>query len=116
MDYELSQIAETQTGVFGVIENLKINDITDEYIDIYVPSDIISDNCIENIELNYDIDSLGNDEIALLDIDNRFKNSQYNINIVFADKLAANETEREEAQEIIKISGPIVSFYRYIYR
>lgn len=113
MDYELSQIAETQTGVFDAIENLKINDITNEYIDIYVPSDIISDNCIENIELNYDIDSLGNDEIALLDIDNRFKNSQYNINIVFTDKYTANEISKAE-EKIIEISGPIVSFYRYI--
>ena len=115
MDYELSQITETTTNVFGVIEKLKINDITDEYIDIYVPSDIISDNCIENIELDYNIQSLDNDEIALLDIDNRFKNSQYNINIVFGDKFAADEKTSKVEQKIIDtISGPIVSFYRYI--
>ncbi len=122
MDYELSQIAETAsdttTSVFGVIEKLRINDITDEYIDIYVPSDIISDNCIENIELDYNIQSLSDADIALLDIDNRFKNSQYNINIVFTDKYTADEktvkTDNEEKQKIIEISGSIVSFYRYI--
>ena len=51
---------------FSNIEKLNLNDLTEEYIDIYVPLEVIEGNSIKNINLNYDLSEPSANDLIML--------------------------------------------------
>ena len=59
---------------FSNIEKLNLNDLTEEYIDIYVPLEVIEGNSIKNINLNYDLSEPSANDLIILNADEYIKN------------------------------------------
>lgn len=118
MSSEIQTIAnvDTLTQEFNNIKYLKLNDISEEYIDIYVPANVVSNDKISDIVFDYDIESPDEKTLKFLDIDKYINNNKYDINIRFVDKVDASETTKNnnDKTEIIKLYGSIISFEKYV--
>ena len=101
---------------FNNIEKLNLNDLTEEYIDIYVPLEIIEGNSIKNINLNYDLCEPSAKDLIILNADEYIKNSNFNIKITFSDKIDPNNNDRpeSEANKIHTINQNIVLTKEYL--
>lgn len=99
---------------FSNIEKLNLNDLTEEYIDIYVPLEVIEGNSIKNINLNYDLSEPSANDLIILNADEYIKNSNFNIKITFSDKVDPNGEDRSELKEIHTINKNIVLIKEYL--